>query len=45
MMVVQPCEFIKSHQTIFLRWVNFVVGKLCFNKYIKSLGKEEIISD
>lgn len=45
MMVVQPCEFIKSHQTIFLRWVNFVAGKLCFNKYIKSLGKEEIISD
>lgn len=45
MTVVQPCEFIKSHQTIFLRWVTFVVGKLYFNKDISSSEKEEIISD
>ena len=45
MTVVQPCGLIKSHQTIFLRWVTFIVGKLYFNKDITSSGKEEIISD
>lgn len=42
MTVVQPCEFIKSHQTIFLRWVNLVVGKLYFNKGIKVQGKKKL---
>ena len=31
-MVVQICEYTKNHWTVYLKWVNFMVSELYFNK-------------
>ena len=49
-MVAQFCKVTKTHQAFKMgelkkKWVNFVAGQVCVNKYLKSFASEKSVPE